>query len=139
MKLCVVCGLVNFDAPIEQNDCHCLIGTSVSLSKCNSSWSDVRLVVFDDAYKSMSFDTDLLELDAKYVCVSAHISKSLVKTSTKLNVIQLKRSITTLLSPNLRHLNFSCTSQAEKLHTAVELCKWKYAQQIIIFVLVNKI
>lgn len=134
----IECSLVNFDEQIGPSNSHCLIGTSLSLSKRKSNWYDVRIVIFDDAYKSMSFETDLLKLDAKYVCVSAHISRKLVMISQKLNALQLKRSVQTLLSPNLRHLEFFCTSQAEKLYATIELCKWKHAEQIIIFVLVSK-
>lgn len=134
-------GLVLFegsDTPVE-GQFHCIIGTPKAMTRCISGdWFGLRLIFFDDANKSMSYNNELLRYGAKYVCASAYVSKNLTMCCNKeLQVIQLTSSLNTIMSKNLRHIQFICESQSQKLDACVELCKWSNAKRIIIFVLVN--
>lgn len=134
------CGLVKFDEPIEASTFHCLFGTSAALCKVIGNGLGIRVIAFDDASKSMSFATNnLLRFGAKYICVSSHINHQLSSScNEKLNVTTASRPKQTILSPNLRHAEFFCESQFQKLSTSIALCNWEKAKQIIIFVLVSK-
>lgn len=137
------CGLVKFNEQAEGGTTfHCIFGTSASVSKCIVDGFGIRMVIFDDAHKSMSYTTNncLLKHGAKYVCISSFMNKSLLSVSVnELQAMQSLRSTSSILSPNLRHVKFFCESQHEKLAVLVELCKWSNAKQIIIFVLVSEI
>lgn len=135
------CGLVLFnssDMPAE-GQFHFLIGTPQAMTKCISSdWFGVRKIFFDDANKSMSYNTGLLKYGAQYVCVSSYVSKKFANCcNNDLQVLQLTRAMNTIVSKNLRHIEFVCDSQLQKLNACVELCKWPNAKRIIIFVLVK--
>lgn len=134
-------GLVLFDESDTptKGQFHCIIGTPQAMVKCIvGDWFSLRMIYFDDANKSMSFNNGLLSHGAKYVCSSAYISKKLADCcNNELQAIQLKNTMNTIMSKNLRHIQFVCESQSQKLDACIELCKWPNAKQIIIFVSVK--
>lgn len=141
-KMRIRCGLVKLNVDIDITGFHCVIGTPALMANYFADTNlrlDVRMVLFDDSNKSISFYYyNLLKFGAKYVCVSAVITKHLADIcNNQLNVVQVTLPAGSVLSSNLRHVEFPCETQFEKLLVTTELSKW--ANKMIIFVLVNKI
>lgn len=137
----IKCGLTQFDGPTDfSEEVHCLVGTSKSVGDYLKSHGILpRMVLFDDCNKSLSFDNDLLKFGAKYVCVSSNITRSLIAIcNERLQAVQSILPSKKLLSPNLRHIEFLCASQTEKLDVTGLLCQWIHAKKILIFVLVRQ-
>lgn len=137
-KMGIRFGLVNFDMTNmpTNGQFHCLIGTPQAMAKCvGADWLGLRLIFFDDGNKSMSYNNHLLKYGAKYVVVSSYINRKMAMCcNNELKVIQLTRPATTIVSKNLRHIQFVCDSQSQKLDACVGLSKWPNAKRIIIFV-----
>lgn len=137
----VRCCLANFDQPVDvKGKFHCIIGTTKSIEthlfeELNIS---VRMVLFDDCNKSMSFNTELMKFGAKYVCVTSYSSKTLKETcKQQLQAKQFSLPMREIISANLRHIEFCCSSIDEKLYVTTQLCNWENAKNIVIFVLVT--
>lgn len=136
----ISCGLIQFDKPADfQDNVHCLIGTSKSVSNHLEKGHFIMpsMVLFDDCNKSLSFDNGLLKFAAKYVCVSSVVTRKLTEICTRLKSTLSTLPVQKLLSPNLRHIEFCCSSKFEKIQATIQLCKWNYAKKIVIFVLVR--
>lgn len=135
-------GLINFDMTNDMpanGQFHCLIGTPNAMAKCvGSDWLELKMIFFDDGNKSMSYTNHLLKYGAKYVAVSSYINRNLAMCcNNELKAIQLTRAATTIVSKNLRHIQFICDSQSQKLDACVGLSKWPNAKRIVIFVSVK--
>lgn len=136
----IKCGLVHFDEPTDFPEIvHCIFGTSKSIADHLKKNPEVlpRMVLFDDCNKSMSYHNDLLKFGAKYICVSAAVTRNSVDIcNERLQTVQSTLPTKVLLSPNLQHIEFRCSSQHEKLEVTVKLCQWIHAKKIVIFILV---
>lgn len=128
MGQAIRCGLAHHDAPASDmpTNCqfHCIVGTPQALTKCiGDDWFGLRIIAFDDGNKSMSYNNKLLSYGAKYVCVSAFVNKKLLdRCNSELNMLQLTRAANTILSKQLRHIEFMCASQFEKLTACIQFC-----------------
>lgn len=135
-------GLATFDSNndvLANDQVHCLIGTPAAITKCVGSDNlGLRMIFFDDGNKSMSYDNHLLKYGAKYVALSSYVTKKMAMCCTnELKAIQLTRAANTIVSKNLRHIQFVCDSQSQKLDACVGLSKWPNAKRIVIFVTVK--
>lgn len=138
-KMGIRFGLVNFEMTDDMptnGKFHSLIGTPQAVSKCvGVDWLGLRLIFFDDGNKSMSYNNHLLKYGAKYVVASSYINRKMALCcNNELKVIQLTRPASSIVSKNLRHIQFVCESQSQKLDACVGLSKWPNANRIVIFV-----
>lgn len=122
----VRCYLANFDQPVDvKGKFHCIIGTTKSIENHLSEELNfsLRMVLFDDCNKSMSYDTELMKFGAKYVCVTSYSSKALKETcNQQLQTKQFSLPLNRAISANLRHIEFCCSSIDEKLYVTAQLC-----------------
>lgn len=140
-RIGIRCGLVEFESKPAEGHFHWLIETAQALSKYVEFRISPKMVLFDDANKSVYYKNQLLGYaNAKYLCVSSYITEKLEQSCIKdLKALPLKRPMETILSKNLRHYEFFCDSRFEKLIVCIELCGWSNAKQIIIFVQVYEL
>lgn len=134
------CGLATFDDPVSsvaQCESQLIIGTPAALAKNIGSQQKFRMIAFDDANKSMSYQNTLLDYDSKYICTTPFSSKSLISLCrNKLKMIVVHLEDCKLLSSNLCHMEINCNTQWEKFEFIVEICRSTCAKQIMIFALV---